>query len=54
MGIWDARIVINIEDWAGNYGALPDGKHSNVLEFAAISELIDFLEKDLGAAVQVD
>ena len=24
-GIWDARIVLDIEDWAGNYGPMPKG-----------------------------
>ena len=46
-GIWDARIVLNVEDWAGYHGALPSGEHKNILKFAAIRELIDFLEKDL-------
>ena len=22
-GVWDARIILNLEDWAGNYGILP-------------------------------
>ena len=43
----DALLRINIEDWAGNYGVMPDGEHDNVLEFANISELIAFMEGDL-------
>ena len=46
-GIWDARIVLNIEDWAGNYGIMPDGEHSNELEFSGVDELISFMEGDL-------
>ena len=46
-GIWDARIVLNIEDWAGNYGPMPRGEHDNVLEFSGIRELISFMQKDL-------
>ena len=46
-GIWDARIVLDIYDWAGNYGPMPKGEHDNVLEFANIAELISFMEKRL-------
>ena len=46
-GIWDARIILNIEDWAGNYGIMPDGEHKNVLEFSGVNELIAFMEGDL-------
>ena len=46
-GIWDARIVLNIEDWAGNYGIMPDGEHPNELEFSGVDELISFMEGDL-------
>ena len=46
-GIWDARIILNIEDWAGNYGIMPDGEHDNVFEFNGVNNLIDFMEGDL-------
>ena len=46
-GIWDARIVLDIEDWAGNYGPMPRGEHDNKLEFSGINELISFMQKDL-------
>ena len=46
-GIWDARIVLNIEDWAGNFGVMPGGKHDNVLEFAGFSDLQAFMRRDL-------
>ena len=52
-GIWDSAISLNIEDWAGNYGVMPNGEHDNVLEFANIDELISFMEGDLGPPVQV-
>ena len=46
-GIWDAAITLNLEDWAGNYGVLPDGEHDNVFEFANTQELIYFMRKEL-------
>ena len=46
-GEWDSRIVIDMENWAGNYGPMPDGEHSNVLEFSGMSELQSFMQKDL-------
>ena len=46
-GIWDARIKLNVYDWAGNYGLLPKGKNKNELEFSSFNELIDFMEGDL-------
>ena len=52
-GIWDARIVLDIYDWAGNYGPMPRGEHDNELEFSGISELISFMEKTADAPLQV-
>ena len=46
-GTWDAGIKLNLEDWAGNYGVLPDGEHNNVLEFGSLKELQYFMDKDL-------
>ena len=47
-GIWDcAEITLDLYNWAGNYSALPDGKHSNVFTFAGMNELISFMQKDL-------
>ena len=46
-GIWDAAITLDLEDWAGNYGVLPDGEHKNVLDFANIPELLSFMNKEL-------
>ena len=46
-GTWDARIILNIEDWAGNFGIMPDGKHDNVLEFAGFNDLESFMRRDL-------
>ena len=46
-GIWDAGLVLNLEDWAGNYGPLPDGEHSNVIKLANFRELIYFMNGDL-------
>ena len=45
--MWDAQIVLNIEDWAGNYGIMPNGEHDNVLEFSGANELISFMQGDL-------
>ena len=25
-GVWDSRIILNIEDWAGNYSVMPNGE----------------------------
>ena len=33
-GVWDAAIALNLEDWAGNYGPMPDGEHKNNLNLA--------------------
>ena len=46
-GVWDARIVINLYDWAGNNGPLPSGDHKNVLTFGGSDELIAFMQRDL-------
>ena len=47
-GVWDCgRLIINVYDWAGNYGALPGGKHKNVLELAGLSELLDLMKGNL-------
>ena len=47
-GNWDcARLHLNIYDWAGNYGALPDGKHKNELVLNGFSELIDLIKGNL-------
>ena len=46
-GIWDAGLKLDLENWAGNYGPMPDGEHWNVLEFGSLSELQSFMQKDL-------
>ena len=46
-GTWDARIKLDLENWAGNYGPMPGGEHWNVLEFSGVSELISFMQGDL-------
>ena len=46
-GIWDAKIELNLYDWAGNYSVMPDGEHDNVLTFSGVNELISFMEGDL-------
>ena len=46
-GIWDCAVKLNLEDWAGNYGVLPDGEHSNVFEFASLRQVLAFLDHDL-------
>ena len=46
-GVWDARIILNLEDWAGNFGIMPGGKHDNVLEFAGFDDLMAFMRRDL-------
>ena len=46
-GVWDAAVKLDLENWAGNYGILPDGKHWNVLEFGNLSELLSFMNKEL-------
>ena len=46
-GVWDARMELNLYDWAGNYGILPKGEHKNKLTFSGFSELISFLKGDL-------
>ena len=46
-GTWDAAIKLDLENWAGNYGPMPDGEHWNVLEFASLTELQSFMQKDL-------
>ena len=47
-GIWDcARLHLNIYDWAGNYGALPGGKHKNELILNGFDELLDLLKGNL-------
>ena len=46
-GVWDAAVKLDVENWAGNYGPLPDGEHWNVLEFGNLSELLSFMRKEL-------
>ena len=46
-GTWDAAIKLDLENWAGNYGVLPDGEHWNVFEFANLSELISFMRREM-------
>ena len=46
-GTWDAAIKLDLENWAGNYGVLPDGEHWNVFEFANLSELMSFMHKEM-------
>ena len=46
-GTWDAAIKLDLENWAGNYGPMPDGEHWNVLEFGSLKELQYFMDKDL-------
>ena len=45
-GIWDSRIVLDMENWAGNYGPMPGGEKKNVLEFSGFDELISFMHGD--------
>ena len=40
-GTWDAAIKLDLENWAGNYGPMPDGEHWNVLEFASLQEVAE-------------
>ena len=46
-GIWDAAVKLDLENWAGNYGPMPEGEHWNVLEFGNLNELRYFMDKDL-------
>ena len=47
-GVWDCGILhLNVYDWAGNYGALPDGKHKNELELNGLGELLDLMKGNL-------
>ena len=46
-GTWDAAIKLDLENWAGNYGVLPDGEHWNVFNFANLTELISFMRREL-------
>ena len=47
-GNWDcARLHINLYDWAGNYGVLPDGKHKNEFILNGFSELLDLIKGNL-------
>ena len=46
-GIWDARILLNIEDWAGYHSVMPKGEHWNILEFTGLDELAAFMQRDL-------
>ena len=46
-GTWDAALKLDLENWAGNYGPLPDGEHNNVLEFASLQELLFYMRKEL-------
>ena len=46
-GTWDAAIKLDLENWAGNYGPMPDGEHWNVLEFANMKEVASFMRREL-------
>ena len=46
-GTWDSRILLNMYDWAGNYGPMPKGEHACKLEFSGFDELASFMHKDL-------
>ena len=47
-GVWDCGILhLNVYDWAGNYGALPGGKHKNDLELNGLGELLDLMKGNL-------
>ena len=47
-GIWDcARLHLNVYDWAGNYGALPGGKHKNEFVLNGLGDLLDLLKGNL-------
>ena len=46
-GTWDAAIKLDLENWAGNHGPMPGGKHWNILKFASLQELGYFMDKDL-------
>ena len=46
-GTWDAALKLDLENWAGNYGVLPDGEHWNVLEFASLSEVASYMRKEM-------
>ena len=47
VGTWDAAIKLDLENWAGNYGPMPDGEHWNVLEFASLGGLMSFMRREL-------
>ena len=47
-GIWDARIRLNIEDWAGYHGVMPQRQAlETCLEFTGLDELAAFMQRDL-------
>ena len=47
-GIWDcARLHLNVYDWAGNFGALPKGKHKNEMVLNGLGEFLDLLKGNL-------
>ena len=47
-GIWDARIRLNIEDWAGYHSVMPQrASTANILEFTGLDELAAFMQRDL-------
>ena len=47
-GIWDCgRLHLNVYDWAGNFGALPSGKHKNELVLNGLGELLDLMKGNL-------
>ena len=52
-GTWDAAIKLDLENWAGNYGPMPEGEHWNVLQFGNMTELLNFMHRKAGATVQV-
>ena len=47
-GIWDCgKIKLDLYDWSGNHSILPSGRHSNILEFNGLKELLDFMNREL-------
>ena len=52
-GTWDAAIKLDLENWAGNYGVLPDGEHWNVFEFANLVRTDVLHAERVDLAIQV-
>ena len=47
-GIWDCgTIILDLYDWSGNHSILPSGRHSNKLKFNGLSEVLDFMNREL-------